>query len=381
MLYFDNAATTYPKPNSVINAVNNSMIRLSANPGRAGHYMAQKTSELVYLTREKAAVMFGVESPENVIFTQNCTYALNCVIKGLAKKGSHFIISSLEHNAVARPLETLKNRGICTYSIAKVEKDDESTVENFKRLIRRNTVAIICTGASNVFGKMPPIRQLAQLAHSHSLLFAVDAAQTAGIMDINCQRDGIDFLCVAAHKGLYAPMGLGLLIINCDTLLETVSEGGTGTNSFLLTQPETNPERYESGTLSIPLIAGLSAGIDYINRQGIHTIYRHEKELITYLYQELKYMKNIELYTDMFSEYENFAPLLSFNVKGKPSEETASRLNNVGIAVRAGFHCAPLAHNSYNTAEFGTVRVAPSYFTKKNDVNLLLNSVFQIAKT
>lgn len=381
MLYFDNAATTYPKPDCVIKAVYNSFFKYSANPGRAGHYMAKNASELVYTTREKAAKIFGVNNPENVIFTPNCTYALNCVIKGLAKKGSHFIISSLEHNAVARPLETLKNRGICTYSVAKVEKDDESTVENFRKLIQRNTVAIICTGASNVFGKMLPIKRLSELAHSNSLVFAVDAAQTAGIIDINCLRDGIDFLCIAAHKGLYAPMGIGLLVINCDILLETVSEGGTGTNSFLLTQPETNPERYESGTLSIPLIAGLSAGIDYINRHKIQNIYSHERELMSYLYNELKNMKNIELYTDCNSEREKFVPLLSFNIRGVPSEETAQRLNNAGIAVRAGYHCAPLAHKSYNTSDFGTVRVAPSNFTEKKDVNLLLNSVFKIAKT
>ncbi len=381
MLYFDNAATTYPKPDCVIKAVYNSLFKYGANPGRAGHYMANNASELVYTTREKSAKLFGVNNPENVIFTPNCTYALNCVIKGLAKKGSHFIISSLEHNAVARPLETLKNRGICTYSVAKVEKDDESTVENFRKLIQRNTVAIICTGASNVFGKMLPIKRLSELAHSNSLIFAVDAAQTAGITDINCLRDGIDFLCVAAHKGLYAPMGLGLLVINCDILLETVSEGGTGTNSFLLTQPETNPERYESGTLSIPLIAGLSAGIDYLNRNKIQNIYKHEKELMNYLYYELKYMNNIELYTDFSSEREKFVPLISFNVKNIPSEEIAHLLNNSGVAVRAGYHCAPLAHKSYNTTDFGTVRVAPSYFTEKKDVNLLLNSVFKIAKT
>lgn len=380
MIYLDNAATTFPKPNSVINTVNNSLINYCANPGRAGHNMSQKVSELVYSTREKSAKLFGIKNPENVIFTLNCTYALNCVIKGLARNGSHFIISSLEHNAVVRPLETLKNKGVCTYSIAKVEADDAATVENFKSLIKSNTVAIICTGASNVFGKMLPIKDISNLAHKNGLIFAVDAAQTAGIIDIDCIRDGIDFLCVAAHKGLYAPMGLGMLIINCNVSLEPITQGGTGTNSFVLTQPNENPERYESGTLSIPLIAGLSAGIDYINMQKINRIYNHEKDLINYLYSELKSIKKVILYTDVFSKKESFVPLLSFNIDGLTSEETANYLNERSIAVRAGYHCAPLAHISYNTSETGTVRVAPSIFTEKKDVNLLLNSVFKIAK-
>ena len=290
-------------------------------------------------------------------------------------------ISSLEHNAVVRPLETLKNKGVCTYSIAKIEADDAETVNNFKSLINENTVAIICTGASNVFGKMLPIKEISKLAHKNGLFFAVDAAQTAGIINIDCIRDGIDFLCVAAHKGLYAPMGLGLLIINCDVSLEPIIQGGTGTDSFVLTQPNQSPESFESGTLSIPLIAGLSAGIDYVNLQKINRIYNHEKELINYLYSELKNIKKVILYTDIYSEKEQFVPLLSFNIEGLTSEETASYLNDRSIAVRAGYHCAPLAHISYNTSEIGTVRVAPSAFTEKKDVNLLLNSVFKIAKT
>ena len=381
MLYFDNAATSFPKPDSVVKAVNDSIRYYCANPGRAGHDMAQRTSKLVYRTREKTAELFGTEKAENVIFTPNCTYALNCVIKGLARPGCHFIISSLEHNAVVRPLETLKNNGICTYSIAEVEQNDLKTIENFENLINENTIAIICTGASNVFGKMPPVKKLSELAHSRNLHFIVDAAQVAGITDINCSKDGIDYLCAAAHKGLYAPMGLGILVINCDKKLKTLTEGGTGTQSFVLSQPEEVPERYESGTLSIPLIAGLSAGIDFVKRQKPKNIYNHERYLINYLYSELKNMKNIELYTDMLSKTERFAPLISFNIKDKHSEETAIRLNEMGIAVRAGFHCAPLAHTSYKTTDLGTVRVAPSFFTEKKDVNLLLNSVFKIAKT
>lgn len=380
MVYFDNAATTYPKPESVIYAVSNAMRFYGANPGRAGHDMAYSTAEMIYNTRKLASDMFGVDKPENVVFTPNCTYALNCAIKGLAKKGSHFIISSLEHNAVVRPLETLKNRGVCDYSIARVEKYDGETYMNFERLIRDNTVAIICTGASNVFGKMPSLRGLSSLCKDNGLKFIVDGAQISGIYDINCKRDGIDILCIAAHKGLYAPMSSGMMIINGDVQLETVVEGGTGSYSAVLSQPNNLPERFESGTLSVPLIAGINAGIKFVNRVGIENIRSHELSVVKRINNELKSIRNVIAYTDFDSEYESFAPLISFNIEKMNSEEVGRLLNENGIAVRSGLHCAVLAHKTYGTVETGTVRIAPSFFTNKNDVNLLLKSIIKIAK-
>lgn len=380
MVYLDNAATTYPKPNSVIYAVGNSFKSYCSNPGRSGHDFSKATASLVYEVREKTADFFNSEKPENVIFTPNCTYSLNLVIKGLAKKNSHFIVSSLEHNSVIRPLEMLKNKGICTYSIAKAEKNDINTVSNFQKLIQSNTVAIICTGASNVFGKVMPVKSIAELAHKNNLKLVVDAAQTSGILDIDCKRENIDFLCVAGHKGLYAPMSVGILLNNCGEQIETLVQGGTGNDSFNRNQPDFGPERYESGTLSVPLIAGLSAGIDFVKREKVRNIYFHEMQLIDYLYSELKNMKNIVLYTNPFSKCERFVPVLSFNIKGLHSEQTADLLNREGIAVRAGYHCAPLAHISYKTEDVGTVRVAPSVYTNKKDVNLLLKSIFKFAK-
>ena len=381
MIYFDNAATTYPKPESVIASVANAMRVYGANPGRAGHSMAYSTAELIYDTRKTACEMFGTDDPMNVIFTPNCTFALNCAIKGLAKKNSHFIISSLEHNAVVRPLETLKNRGVCDYSIARVEKFDGETYMNFERLIRDNTVAVICTGASNVFGKMPPTKGLSALCKKHGLKFIVDGAQISGVFDIDCKRDGIDILCVAAHKGLYAPMASGMMIINGSLALDTIVEGGTGSYSAMLSQPQNLPERFESGTLSVPLIAGINAGMKFIKRAGTKKIRSHETAVMKKISSELKAMKNVITYTDFESEYESFAPLVSFNVKGKNSEEIGALLNEKGIAVRAGLHCAVLAHKTYGTEDTGTVRAAPSFFTNMNDVNLLLNSVFEIAKS
>ncbi len=381
MIYFDNAATTFPKPESVVKAVENALKYNSANPGRAGHKMAYETAELVYNTRKLAADFFGTAAEENVIFTPNCTYSINCVIKGLARKGSRFLCSSLEHNAVARPLETLKNRGLISYTVVNSLGSDDETVENFRKELSYDTRAVICTAASNVFGKRLPLKRLSELAHKNGALFCVDAAQAAGIVDINCKRDGIDFLCVAAHKGLYAPMSSGLLIINCGENLETLCEGGTGNLSAVLTQPDSYPERLESGTLSIPNIAGINAGIKFVNSKGIDKIYSHENGIIKYIYSNLLEMKNVILYNDIFSLNESYVPLLSFNIKNLPSEEVAGLLSDADIAVRAGFHCAILAHRTYGTESFGTVRIAPSAFTGSKDVKILLNSVFKIAKS
>ncbi|MBE6828353.1 MAG: aminotransferase class V-fold PLP-dependent enzyme [Ruminococcaceae bacterium] len=380
MIYFDNSATTFPKPEAVQRSVLNSIKNFSANPGRAGHTLAVRTAEEVFDTRQKAAAFFGAESEENVIFTQNCTAALNFVIKGLAKKNSHFVVSSLEHNAVLRPLERLKREGLCDYSIAEVKLSDDETAESFKSKIRDNTVAVVCTAASNVFGKRLPLKMLSELCKSKGIVFAVDGAQCAGITDLNCKKDGIDFLCIAAHKGLYAPMGIGMLIINSDRLLNTLIEGGTGTQSESLLQPEFLPERFESGTLSVPLISGLKAGVEFTGRQGVGRIFEHEDRIIKYIFSEMLSMKNVLLYTNVFSAQESFVPILSFNIKGRSSEETAALLSEKGICVRAGFHCAFLAHRHYRTDKTGTVRISPSVFTEKKDVKYLLNSVFEIAK-
>lgn len=381
MIYFDNAATSSPKPQSVIKAVNRSLTAYAANPGRSAYSSSLAAADEIFGTRSAAARFFGAVDESHIIFTHNCTTALNTVIKGLAVKGSHFVISSLEHNAVVRPLETLKKRGIITYSIAEVTDDDSITEENFRRLINEDTTAVICTGASNVFGKIPPIKRIAKAAHESGTLFILDAAQTAGIIETNITDDGIDYACIAAHKGLYAPMSIGMLIINNERRLKTLTEGGTGNLSSVFTQPEELPERLESGSLSVPLISGLRAGIEFVSAIGIEKIYEHEMGIIRRIFNSLSDMRNIKLYTDPLSHKERFAPVLSFNVASLPSERTAELLSASGIAVRAGFHCAYLAHQSYKTDDFGTVRLAPSVFTNDRDVKILLNSIFKIAKS
>lgn len=381
MIYFDNAATTYPKPPSVLRAVQTAVTRYGANPGRAGHKLAVETAQQVYFARETVARFFDLPSCENVIFTKNCTEALNTVIKGLAQKGGHFVCSDLEHNAVVRPLEALRLQGLCTWTAASVGETDEETVENFKKCLRPNTTAIICTGASNVFGKRLPIRALADLAHKYGIRIAVDAAQTAGITPISMQKDGIDFLCAPGHKGLYGIMGTGVLLCNCDVLLKPLTQGGTGVLSAQLTQPETYPERLESGTVNVPGILSLTAGIQFAERKGVERIYARETAHTVRIETALREMKNIALYTDAAAQNKAYVPLLSFNVHGMHSEEVAAQLSADDIAVRAGLHCAVLAHTAYNTAEIGTVRICPSVFTTEKDVNSLLNSIFKIAKS
>ena len=357
MIYFDNAATTGMKPQGVIKAVSNSLKNYSANPGRGGHKPSIEASELVYGVREKAAKLFGASGPENVVFTLNCTHSLNAVIKGVLHMGDHVIVSSVEHNAVMRPLKKI---GV-SFDLFKVSlSDDNETLKDFIRKIKPNTRLVICTGASNVTGKILPIAEIGEICRKRGILFCVDAAQIAGVLPVNMQEMNIDYLCVAPHKGLYAPMGTGILI--CEKPIgNTILEGGTGTNSLELIQPETLPERLESGTVNLPGIAGIGAGIDFVNQMGTERIYNHEMRLTSLIYGGLKNNPNIILYTPDPKMYK-YAPVLSFNFKGVPSTTTAALLSQNGFALRGGLHCAPMAHRQLNTAESGTVRLSVGVF-------------------
>ena len=348
MIYFDNGATTFPKPLSVRKAINEAMSDYGANPGRSGHKMSVKSSEIMYSCRDNAAKLFGSENPENIIFTLNCTTALNTVIKGILKQGDHAIISSLEHNAVVRPLETLKKNKI-EYSVAEcVPYDDEQTIENFRKQFKSNTKLVICTHASNVFGIKLPIERIGALCRLNGMLFCVDAAQSAGTADINLSDSCIDFLCTAGHKGLYGPMGTGLLIINSETTPDSLIQGGTGSDSANLNQPEILPDS--------------------------------ELSLARMLYKRLEKAENVMLYTKM-PEKNHSVPVISFNIKNTESETVAKILNDsYNIAVRAGLHCAPLAHKSFGTQDTGTVRAVVSAFTTKNDVVYFANAVSRISK-
>lgn len=377
MIYLDNGATTFPKPVNVINSVNHAL-RISANPGRGGHKMAIKASETVYEVRANIADFFKAKDPENVIFTLNCTEALNIVIKGLLKSGDHVIISSLEHNAVLRPVEKLKSRGV-SYTVAEViEGDNESTIDNFRNAIKENTRLVICTYASNVFGVKPPVERICALCHQYGILTCVDGAQAAGIVPIDLSFSSIDYLCLAGHKSLYGPMGTGVLIINCDTIPDSLVEGGTGSNSQNFTQPEILPDKFESGTSNFIGIAGLNSGINFVKQKGISNIYRKELELITYAYESFMNIDKVILYTKK-PDINYHVPVLSFNIDGVDCETVSGILSSkYNIATRAGLHCAPLAHKSYNTLDIGTVRIVPSVYSSKNDIKTLINAVYNI---
>lgn len=375
MIYLDNAATTYPKPQSVIKAVDDAL-KKSANPGRSGHSLSQNTAVSVYQVREKLKDMFSAPSVENVIFTLNCTHAINYVLKGLLKSGDRIVTSSFEHNAVMRPLEKLKKQGVHVDIAESYPDDKEATVRSFSRLINTNTKLVICTAASNVIGLKMPIKEIGMMCKQFGTSFCVDAAQLAGICDINMKECNIDYLCIAAHKGLYAPMGTGVLITK-DNRLETIIEGGTGTASIILDQPNDLPEMLESGTINVPGIIGIGAGIDFVKSKGFDKIYSHEMGLVKKLYKQLKSTPGVKLYTP--EPDDNYAPVLSFNINGLNSVESASKLNSLGFATRAGLHCAPFAHKRIGTIESGTVRICPSVFTSSQDIEKFAAAVRQVS--
>ncbi len=369
MIYLDNAATSGIKPPVVISAVNTALSKFNANPGRSGYKTAMNTAYKIYDIRTRVKDFFGADTVENVVFTPNCTYALNCVIK--AGFSGHIVISDIEHNAVMRPLWKESTSGKIRFTSAKTyATDHEKTVESFKNAINSDTTLVICTHASNVTGQVNPIGQIGELCAQKGIPFLVDAAQSAGVLPIDMQKMHIDFLCVAAHKGLYAPMGTGILIAR-KPLKNTVVEGGTGTSSVNFIQPEDMPERMESGTVNVPGIFGIGAGIDYVNQKGINNIYRHEMYLAQYLYRKLSENKKIILYTP-FPEIQKFAPVIPFNVLNMSSEETAQYLAGKNIAIRSGLHCAPTAHKKIGTEKIGTARVSIGSFNTRNDIDYLL---------
>lgn len=376
MIYLDNSATTFPKPLTVRNSINASFA-FGANPGRSGHKLSLRASEEIFRTRQTAAEFFHARSEEDVIFTLNCTVALNLVMKGCLKSGDHVVVSGMEHNAVMRPLEKCSAKGI-TFSAARVfPGDDDQTIASFRSAINEKTKMIICIHASNVWGIRLPVERLSALAHEYGLLFAVDAAQSAGVIPIDLQQSKIDYLCVAGHKGLYGPMGTGMLIINTDRLPDTLIEGGTGSNSLSFRQPEELPDKLESGTPNLSGLVGLRSGMEFVSKNRVSEIARHEFLLIQRLYRELNRTEGVMLYTPM-PEPAYFVPILSFNCRGIDSETAARKLNRHGIAVRAGLHCSPAAHQMMGTLETGAIRISPSYFTKTQDMDTLVSVVRKI---
>lgn len=371
MIYLDNAATTFPKPMNVKRSVNDATANFAANPGRSGHTLALKASQEIYKSRSKIADFFNEENPENIIFTLNCTHAVNIVLKGFLKPGDHVVVSDLEHNAVMRPLSALAKRRV-EYSVARVSHiSHEETLDNFRDALRENTKLVVCNHVSNVWGIKLPIERITAMCHQYDIPVLIDASQSAGTHKIDIGENKFDFVCMPGHKGLYGPMGTGVLITSHHDKLGTLIEGGTGSGSAFLEQPATPPDKFESGTPNLSGIVGLGSGVDFVKSVTTEKILMHEMNLVAHLYDRLSSNRKIVLYTPR-PDIKNWGPVLSFNVKDTDSETVAMYLNkNYGIAVRAGLHCAPMAHKHFGTEDRGAVRISPSYFTTVRDMNTL----------
>ena len=375
MIYLDNSASTLIKPKQVIKAVNDCLLYYTANPGRSGHKASIKTALQVEKARETVASFFGANA-ENVIWTYNCTHALNIAILGSAKQNGHIVATENEHNSVLRPLEHLKNTKKISYSIAKQHTPKGITLEDIKRHIKPNTYMVICNHLSNVNGDKAEIKEIGAFCKENKLIFVVDGAQSGGHIPIDIKENNIDYLAIAGHKGFYAPQSIGALIMNENYRPTPIIFGGTGTNSFDLSQPEISPERYESGTISTPLIMGLMEGINFV-KSNFALITNKLDDLTTYLNYELR-SNGITSYTAT----ENGYGVLSFNIGNLDSSFVADTLNSkYNICVRSGLHCAPLKHQALGTTRQGTVRVSLSYFNTFSEIQKLLLAIKQIKKT
>ncbi|MEE1282321.1 MAG: aminotransferase class V-fold PLP-dependent enzyme [Acutalibacteraceae bacterium] len=379
MIYLDNSATTFPKPASVYSAVNNAMQKFGANPGRSGHKMSITSAEQVYKCREAIAEIYNIKNVENIVFTQNCTYALNTVIKGYLKTNDHVVVSELEHNSVLRPLQALSDIGVTYTPVKVIHGDFEATLDNFRNAINEKTRLFVITHASNVTGTILPIARIIALAHQYNIKVLIDTAQSSGVLPIDVENMNIDFLASAGHKGLFGPMGTGILYIRNPEEIPPIVCGGTGSSSIEIMQPIVTPDKFESGTCNLPGICGLLNGVEFVKKTTTQKIFNHEFALLAQLYEGLSKINAVRLYTPK-PEKEYQAPLLSFNIGDMHSETVAVLLSEkYNIAVRAGIHCAPLAHKKLGTEEQGTVRVSLSYFNKNSDINAVINAVRNIS--
>ena len=370
---FDNAATSFPKPPAVREAVLYALDQCGGNPGRGGHSLSMCASEAVFAAREAIAAMFGGES-ENVVLTMNCTHALNLAIQGILHNGGHIIISDLEHNSVSRPVAALARAGRVSYSVAHVSANDAETVENFRKLMTPRTKAMAFTLASNVTGQILPWKRLAALCAKAGICCIADGAQACGILPVSLS-DGINILCTAGHKGLYGTTGTGFLLSDGRFWLPPLLQGGTGSTSLELTQPEFLPDSLESGTVNTLGAMSLRAGIGFVQQIGLPRIHAYETALCEQLLRGLRSMPNVTIYRQPGASY---APIVSFVIAGMPPEKTAAALDRAGFCLRAGYHCAALAHGGLGTKD-GTVRFAPSVFNREAEVSALLAEIRRLA--
>ena len=380
MIYLDNAATSFPKPKSVIEEQARCMRSYCGNPGRGSHVLSLAAAAKIYECRTAAAELFGLPMPENVVFTMNTTMALNTVIKGILRQGDHVLISDMEHNAVLRPVLKLAREGTISYDVFPTfpndpTRTDAALCEAIERLIKPKTKMLIASHTSNICSSTLPLEAIGQLCRKRGLLFVVDAAQSAGHLPIDMERMQIDALCVPGHKGLLGPQGCGMLLLKERAVGETLVEGGSGYHSLEAQMPDELPERFEAGTLPTPAIAGLCEGIREVKRIGVSTIGEHEQRLIAQLCDRLLYNDQVTVYAPHHA-----GAVLLFNVKDIPADHLANLLDRCGICVRAGYHCSALGHRTLGTPQGGAVRVSVGYANTGAQIDLLARVIEQICR-
>ncbi len=369
MIYLDNAATSWPKPPEVLEAMVDVLERAGGNPGRSGHRLSIEAARLMYDTREDIARLFNSGDPMRVIFTGGATHAINIVLKGLLKSGNRVVVSSVEHNAVMRPLRNLEERGVAL-KVVSCASDGSLDINDMAGAVNVDTRLVVITHASNVVGTILPVAEIAAIAHRAGALLLVDAAQTAGVLPIDMKALGIDFLAFTGHKGLQGPPGTGGLVIGDHvdiSQMEPLVQGGTGSQSELEEQPQHLPDKFESGTPNFAGIAGLRAGISWVRTKGIETVRAHEKRLTGFLIDGLSNIAGLKLYGTR--DPDRTVAIVSFTAKDRRVSEIGLELDEeYGVLTRVGLHCAPAAHKTIGTFPKGTVRLAPGFFTAVDDI-------------
>ncbi len=381
LVYLDNSATSWPKPEGVIEAIRKAIEKYGANPGRSGHKLAIEAARIIYEAREALAELFGLEDPERIILTKNVTEALNLVLYGFLKPGDHVITSSMEHNSVMRPLRDLERKGIEVTQIRASDKGEIDPQEVLKN-IRKNTKLVVLVHISNVTGTIMPVEEILKIAKDHGIPLLLDAAQSAGTIPINLKELPVDLLAFTGHKGLFGPQGTGGLVINTKGLeekIEPLMRGGTGSKSEEEEQPEFLPDKYESGTPNTPGIAGLGEGVRFILKEGINRIMEKKEKLTLKLLEGLKEIKGVKLYGPLDPKKQ--IGIVSFNLEGKSPSELSHLLDEkYNILSRPGLHCAPSAHKTIGTFPFGTVRLSIGYFNTEEEIEYTLRAIKDLAR-
>lgn len=374
IIYFDNSATSFPKPEEVYKASEKAMRIYGANPGRGGHRMAVEASKEIFKVREKVANLFNIKDPLRIAFTQNSTYALNFAIKSCINKKGHVITTALEHNSSLRPLFSKRDSGEIELELIYPEKNGEISIEKIIESIKEDTIAVVVNHISNVTGTIVDIGKIGKVTREKGVMLIVDASQSAGYLDIDVERDGIDILCFTGHKSLYGLQGSGGIYIREGIDFIPIIEGGTGSFSKLERQPLVMPEGLEAGTLNTLAIVSLGAGIDFIQKVGIENIRKHEDKLTQRFLTELKKIPEVEVYGS-----DKRGPVVTLNIKGIDSGDLAAYLDEeYGILVRGGLHCAPKIHETIGNGENGGVRFSFGFFNTDEEIEYAINAIKEI---